>query len=392
MTVDPGSRGWNEHTHVTVERPTDSLIFTSDDTTEDLEPLLHIPAGSDSLCMHVPSGYAMISSSHGSHLSTNAYWNGTNWLRFNDASPASAWIATDNGGATMMSAAAGTGSISWGTPFSISAAGDVSARWISTSDGANGVISARNGDLYLRSASAGNAVRMDTATTLYAPGISSSGRFVNTVSHTSDIANTTGGTGPFEIGVTGGGAAMMAFHRHGYFAAHFGLDTDNAFKIGGWSMGATSARLLDTRDMSQTAAGNKLVQREGNGYILGNYINMTADRVESGAPAYVAGQNGDNYLRWYNKSLLVAPLTSVSAQGVSPRSTNWQRAATTWVNRTGYWFVFAMNHCHDTQYGGNSRNGVQVVINGADGGSTIFHGNTYGGQIGSWPIKTLWWA
>jgi hypothetical protein len=36
---------------------------------------------------------------------------------------------------------------------------------------------------------------------------------------------------------------MMPFHRPGAYAAFFGLDTDNAWKVGGWSMGATSYKL-----------------------------------------------------------------------------------------------------------------------------------------------------
>jgi hypothetical protein len=40
------------------------------------------------------------------------------------------------------------------------------------------------------------------------------------------------------------GAAFMSFHRPGAYAAYLGLDTDNQFKVGGWSMGATSYALL----------------------------------------------------------------------------------------------------------------------------------------------------
>jgi hypothetical protein len=39
-------------------------------------------------------------------------------------------------------------------------------------------------------------------------------------------------------------AAYMAFHRPGAFAALFGVDTDNTWKVGGWSMGAVSYKLL----------------------------------------------------------------------------------------------------------------------------------------------------
>jgi hypothetical protein len=117
----------------------------------------------------------------------------------------------------------------------INATGDVNARWLYTTDGANGVVQAKNGDLYLRSA-AGN-YRADSGGTFFisnalnvsgaltvggaltlssgslsvgtlsatylsvgTSGIYSVGRISNAVSHTGDIANTPGGTGPFEIG------------------------------------------------------------------------------------------------------------------------------------------------------------------------------------------------
>lgn len=41
-------------------------------------------------------------------------------------------------------------------------------------------------------------------------------------------------------GAAGNGAAIMAFHRPGNFAAYFGLDNDNRWKVGGWSMGAVA--------------------------------------------------------------------------------------------------------------------------------------------------------
>lgn len=39
------------------------------------------------------------------------------------------------------------------------------------------------------------------------------------------------------------GAAFMSFHRPSSYAAHFGLDTDNQWKVGGWSMGAVAYKL-----------------------------------------------------------------------------------------------------------------------------------------------------
>jgi uncharacterized small protein (DUF1192 family) len=60
----------------------------------------------------------------------------------------------------------------------------------------------------------------------------------------SGIANSTGSLGSAEMKSNGPGAAMIAFHRPGYYAAYLGLDTDNRWKVGGWSMGADAFPLL----------------------------------------------------------------------------------------------------------------------------------------------------
>lgn len=61
------------------------------------------------------------------------------------------------------------------------------------------------------------------------------------------IAAASGGSGAFEAQAQGtgatAGAAFMTFHRPGAHAAHIGLDTDNFWKVGGWSMGAVAYKL-----------------------------------------------------------------------------------------------------------------------------------------------------
>lgn len=42
---------------------------------------------------------------------------------------------------------------------------------------------------------------------------------------------------------TGGNGAVMAFHRGGYYAVNMGLDSDNVFRIGGWSAGSNRLQL-----------------------------------------------------------------------------------------------------------------------------------------------------
>jgi hypothetical protein len=62
----------------------------------------------------------------------------------------------------------------------------------------------------------------------------------------------------------------MAFHRGGYYAVNFGLDSDNVMRIGGWSAGANRWQL----DMSgnETVAGSSrapiFYDSENTGYYL----------------------------------------------------------------------------------------------------------------------------
>lgn len=62
------------------------------------------------------------------------------------------------------------------------------------------------------------------------------------------IASSSGSTGGAEIlsqgtGATAG-ASYVTFHRNSTFAAHFGIDTDNALKLGGWTLGAVSYKIF----------------------------------------------------------------------------------------------------------------------------------------------------
>jgi hypothetical protein len=59
---------------------------------------------------------------------------------------------------------------------------------------------------------------------------------------------------PLQVYATGGNAAFMSFHRSGNYAVNMGLDSDNVFRIGGWSAAANRLQL----DMSGnlTVAGS----------------------------------------------------------------------------------------------------------------------------------------
>jgi hypothetical protein len=50
----------------------------------------------------------------------------------------------------------------------------------------------------------------------------------------------------------------MYFHRPGQFAALLGIDTDNTWKVGGWSFGANSYKLLHEGNLGNLNTANQL--------------------------------------------------------------------------------------------------------------------------------------
>ena len=66
--------------------------------------------------------------------------------------------------------------------------------------------------------------------------------------------NTSSSDPPLQAYSDDSGGAIMSFHRGGYYAVNFGLDSDNVMRIGGWSAAANRWQL----DMSgnMTVAGN----------------------------------------------------------------------------------------------------------------------------------------
>jgi hypothetical protein len=84
----------------------------------------------------------------------------------------------------------------------------------------------------------------------------SGGTLTGTLQTRTSTVNTSygGSTGTIEIMSNSGGGAVFSLHRAGVYAVNIGLDTDNVFRIGGWSAGANRLQM----DMSGnlTMAGN----------------------------------------------------------------------------------------------------------------------------------------
>lgn len=89
---------------------------------------------------------------------------------------------------------------------------------------------------------------------------------------TATMANNTGSLGELEIQGSGaGGAAMMSFHRPGAYAAYLGIDTDNYWKVGGWSMGSASYDMIHAGVTTLRAYGWGLTPYDAGTFSSGTY-------------------------------------------------------------------------------------------------------------------------
>lgn len=79
--------------------------------------------------------------------------------------------------------------------------------------------------------------------------------FITNDPSNSTIAGMAGSIAGLEAMARGTGAAAMTFHRPNAYAVHFGLDTDNQLKVGGWSMGSVSHVIWHAGNSAQVQAG-----------------------------------------------------------------------------------------------------------------------------------------
>lgn len=95
-------------------------------------------------------------------------------------------------------------------------------------------------------AGAVNVPTVNVQTLNVTPGsLTVSGGGAGTFSGSTGVIGQAGGTSKLEVRANSGtDAAYMTFHRPNSFAAYFGLDTDNTWRVGGYSYGAVSYRLL----------------------------------------------------------------------------------------------------------------------------------------------------
>lgn len=113
------------------------------------------------------------------------------------------------------------------------------------------------------------------------------------------IAAASGATGGVEVQGQGSsataGAAFMTFHRPGAYAAHIGLDTDNFWKVGGWSMGAVAYKLWhEGSDGAGSGLDADLLDGQQGSYYAP--INAPVFTGSPRVPALFIGPDSDVYL------------------------------------------------------------------------------------------------
>lgn len=96
---------------------------------------------------------------------------------------------------------------------------------------------------------------LNTANTYTVNGVYST-NYIEVKKTTTVTVGTASGSDQFQLQNNSSGAALMSFHRNGAYAINMGLDTDNVFRLGGWSVGANTYRFQSDTSGNFTALGN----------------------------------------------------------------------------------------------------------------------------------------
>jgi hypothetical protein len=178
----------------------------------------------------VSTGGAQLASTNTTQITSNALWNGSAWTRITTG--AASTLQMLPGAMSFYTAPSAAAAVppAFATVMSVDVSGNLSVSGNLISNGGNlsvtGNITSTGGNLSIAGGGSFSAY-----TTFFTP--SSAG-----------VADPGSSLGAIQIQPnSGGGASMICFHRPGSYATYFGLDTDNIFRVGGWSAGAVAYRL-----------------------------------------------------------------------------------------------------------------------------------------------------
>lgn len=105
------------------------------------------------------------------------------------------------------------------------------------------------------------------------------------------VGTATGSLGAIEVIGDGTNAAFISFHRPSSFATYFGLDTDNQFKIGGWSSGPVAYPVLHSGNFNSYAPTLTGTGASGSWNITATLASSLTSNITINGVAANAGSN-----------------------------------------------------------------------------------------------------
>ncbi|MEX3008749.1 hypothetical protein [Hoeflea sp. TYP-13] len=210
------------------------------------------------------------------------------------------------------------------------------------------------------------------------------------------IATATALLGEYEVQNNGTGAAMMAFHRGGAFAGYFGLDTDNLWKVGGWSHGAAAYKLwhegtLATIGQAEAEAGTATTERAWTAQRVKQAIDaLGSSPLERIGPVQVASNSASinftnlptNYFALLLRGRYILP--SVNTASLVWRSSvnngvSWESGGSDYRNAAG---GFATNGTANNSFSNGTNAGLvmQTMVSSA-GGDGAFEAIIYDAPV-----------
>ena len=213
---------------------------------------------------------------------------------------------------------------------------------------------------------------------------------------------------------TGGNGAQMSFHRSGAYAINMGLDSDNVFRIGGWSAGANRLQLDMSGNLTVAGSmnasyfygsgsircgdmwGGAGLYRPSGSMVFG--IENSDWIFSKGAvtQAYFAGGDGNLWMRWAGDWLSNLLGAKATHRGEGSNYVDYSRyvynngaySGSGWIEPSdlGVRYANSANRCNylDTQYVGGSQGNPQVYFNNGIGLKVA--------MTGAWSVwsDTLW--
>jgi hypothetical protein len=140
------------------------------------------------------------------------------------------------------------------------------------------------------------------------------------------------------------GGAIMAFHRAGQYAINMGLDSDNVFRIGGWSAAASRLQMDMTGNLTMSGfirAGGGHVYTDSNyGYgLVGLYSSTRYQNVFSMGSAYTPASDGTSLDNMYGIAWTHTNVGGQSKSGLSHQALFVNSGVTQSAIGTGIWTI-----------------------------------------------------